>query len=217
MNFSYWIGHSLFKSLGKALFNWRVTGRELLLEEKGVLMCSNHESFVDPPLCGIVHDYQIAYLARKTLFRGIGKWVYSSWNAIPIDQDKHDMSGLKKIIKRLKEKDNVLMFPEGARTLDGELQPGLPGVGLIVAKSGCKVQPMRIFGAREALPRGSQKVSLGQIDIVIGEPLIFSKEEIKAKGKNAYQWISDQIMLAISKIEPPLGANVSKDSESSDA
>lgn len=208
MNTSYWIGATLFKSLGKALFNWRVTGREKLLEEKGVLMCSNHESFLDPPLCGVVHDFQIAYLARKTLFKGIFKWIYTSWDAIPIDQESHDMSSLKNIIKRLKQKDNVLMFPEGARTLDGNLQPGMPGVGLIVAKAGCKVQPMRIFGAREALPRGSGKVSMGQIDVVIGDPIEFSKEEIKAQGKNAYQWISDQIMEAIAAIEPPLGSRI---------
>ena len=209
MNISYWVGATLFKCLGKAFFNWRVTGREKLLDEKGVLMCSNHESMLDPPLCGVVHDFQIAYLARKTLFTGLGKWIYNSWDAIPIDQEKHDMSSLKKIIKRLKAKDNVLMFPEGERTTTGEILPGLPGVGLIVAKSGCKVQPMRIFGAREALPRGSFQVKRNQIDIVIGDPLVFSKEEIKERGKGAYQWISEQIMEAIANIEPPAGAKTS--------
>ena len=205
MNTSYWVGYTLFKAMGEAYFNRRVTGMEKLLDEKGVLMCSNHESFIDPPFCGIVHDFQIAYLARKTLFKGIFKWIYESWDAIPIDQEKHDMSSLKKIIKRLKQKDNVLMFPEGARTLDGNLQPGLPGVGLIVAKANCKVQPMRIFGAREVLARGKGLPSRRQVDIVIGDPLEFSQEEIKAKGKDAYQWISDQIMEAISKLEPPFG------------
>ena len=169
-------------------------------------MCANHESFVDPPFCGVVHDCQIAYLARKTLFKGVFKWIYNSWDAIPIDQESHDMSSLKNIIKRLKQKDNVMMFPEGARTLDGELQPGLPGVGLVVAKAGCKVQPMRIFGAREALARGSTLPKRRQVDVVIGPPLEFSKEEIKSRGKLAYKWIADQIMEAIANIEPPAGA-----------
>jgi 1-acyl-sn-glycerol-3-phosphate acyltransferase len=206
MNTSYWIGYLLFKALGSAFFNRRVSGLENLLEEKGVLMCANHESYIDPPFCGIVHDFQIAYLARKTLFKGIGKWIYKSWDAIPIDQDSHDMSSLKNIIKRLKDKDNVLIFPEGARTLDGKLQPGMPGVGLVVAKAGCKVQPMRIFGAREVLARGTGLPSRHQVDIVIGEPIEFSKQEIEAKGKEAYQWISDQIMVAIAKLQAPVGA-----------
>ncbi len=206
MNTSYWIGATLFKAFGAAFVNRRVSGWENLLDEQGVLMCSNHESFIDPPFCGVIYDFQIAYLARKTLFVGIFKWIYESWDAIPIDQDGHDLTSLKKIIKRLKGKDNVLMFPEGERTLDGGLLPGLPGVGLIVAKAGCKVQPVRIFGAREVLARGSSLPNRRQVDIVIGEPLEFSKEEIKAHGKQAYQWISDQIMEAIAKLEPPIGA-----------
>jgi len=203
MNTSYWVGYTLFKALGKAFFNRRVIGEEKLVTEGGVLMCSNHESFLDPPFVGICHDFQVAYLARKTLFKGIFKWIYESWDAIPVDQENHDMTSLKKIIKRLKQQDKVVMFPEGARTLDGELQPGQPGVGLIVAKSNCVVQPIRIFGAREALPRGSGKIGRKQIDVVIGDPITFSKAEIKEKGKGAYQWISDRIMEEVAKIEPP--------------
>ncbi|MDB9741731.1 1-acyl-sn-glycerol-3-phosphate acyltransferase [Akkermansiaceae bacterium] len=209
MNTSYWVGATLFKSIGKAFFNRRVSGMENLLDEKGVLICANHESFIDPPFIGTIFNFQIAYLARKTLFKGIFKWIYESWDAIPIDQESHDLTSLKKIIKRLKDKDNVMMFPEGARTLDGELQPGMPGVGLIVAKAGCKVQPVRIFGAREVLARGSKLPNRKQVDIVIGKPLEFSKEEIKAKGKGAYQWISDEIMKAVAEIPPPLGAKQS--------
>jgi len=208
MNTSYWIGYSLFKSLGTAFCNRRVSGVENVLEEKGVLMCANHESFIDPPFLGVVHDFQIAYLARKTLFKGVFKWIYSSWDAIPIDQEKHDMSSLKNIIKRLKQKDNVMMFPEGARTLDGNLQPAMPGVGLIVAKAGCKVQPMRIFGAFEVLATGENLPKRKQVDIVVGPAIEFSKEDIKERGKDAYQWISDQIMEAIAKIEPPVGAKL---------
>src|SRR5229473_3346517 len=48
----------------------------------------------------------------------------------------------------------VLVFPEGSRTLDGTLQPPLPGVGFVIAKTLAPVVPMRIFGAHEALPRG---------------------------------------------------------------
>jgi len=206
MNASYFIGYSLFKAVGRAFFNWRVTGREKLVTDGAVLICANHESFLDPPLIGVCLDEQVAYLARKTLFRGVMKWIYESWDAIPIDQEAHDMSSLKKIIKRLKAQDKVVMFPEGARTEDGELQPGQPGVGLIIAKADCVVQPVRIFGARECLPRGSAVMRRRQIDIVVDDPIVFTKEEIKAKGKAAYQWISDTIMEKIAAIEPPEGA-----------
>lgn len=203
MKIVYWIGYTFFKSAGKAFFNRRIINEHKLVKDGGVLMCANHESFLDPPLIGISYPMNVTYLARKTLFKGFFKWLYTQWDAIPIDQDNPDMTGLKNIIKALKTGKKVVMFPEGERTLHGGLNPGLPGVGLIVAKAQATVQPMRIFGAYDALPRGSGKMKCNQIDVVVGDPIHFTKEELKDyRGKDGYQRISDRIMQAISELTP---------------
>ena len=113
------------------------------------------------------------------------------------------MSSLKKIIKILKSGEQVVVFPEGARTLDGELQPGEAGVGLIAAKSKATVQPIRIFGAREALPRGSGRLKFHPVTIVVGDPVEFSAEELSARGREGYQAISDRIMDEIANLKHP--------------
>ncbi len=200
----YWLGYIFFRAAGKAFYNLRIVDQNKLVKEGGVMMAANHESFLDPPLIGITHPENITYLARKTLFRGIGKWLYTKWDAIPVDQENPDMTGLKKIIKALRNGKKVVMFPEGERTLTGNLNPALPGVGLIVAKSQATVQPMRIFGAREALPRGSGKINMAQIAVVIGDPLYFDKETLKQyRGKEGYQAIADMIMTAIADLKDP--------------
>ena len=203
MKLVYWVGYTFFMSAGKAFFNRRIINDHKLVEEGGVLMCANHESFLDPPLIGIVHPMNVTYLARKTLFTGFAKWLYTQWDAIPIDQDNPDMTGLKNIIRALKAGEKVVMFPEGERTLHGGLNPGLPGVGLIISKAQAVVQPMRIFGAYDALPRGSGKMKCNQIDIVVGDPIRFTKQEFKElRGKDGYQKISDKVMQAISELTP---------------
>ena len=111
------------------------------------------------------------------------------------------MTSLKTIIKLLRQKNQVVVFPEGSRTLDGKLQPAEAGTGLIVAKSKAVVQPVRIFGAREALPRGSSKIMFRPITLVVGDPIIFTPEELNAKGRDDYQKISDKIMEGIAKLE----------------
>lgn len=200
----YWLGYTFFRSAGKAFYNLRLINEEKLVKEGGVMMAANHESFLDPPLIGISHPENVTYLARKTLFRGIGKWLYTKWDAIPIDQENPDMTGLKRIIKALKIGKKVVMFPEGERTLTGNLNPALPGVGLIVAKSQCTVQPMRIFGAREALPRGSGKMNMAEIVVVVGDPLYFNKETLaQYRGKEGYQAIADKVMKAIAALKDP--------------
>ena len=199
----YWIGHTLFKAAAKAFFSYQVVGREKIIQEGPVLIAGNHESFLDPPFVGIAWDDSVNYLARKTLFTGFGKWIYPRWNSIPIDQDAPDMSSLKNIIKLLRGGEQVVVFPEGARTLDGELQPGEAGVGLIAAKSRAIIQPVRIFGAYEALPRGSARLRFLPITVVIGDPFTLTPEELKAKGREEYQAISDRIMGEIAKIQHP--------------
>lgn len=203
MSFVYWFCYSLWKVSFKAFFSYRVIGKEKLVTEGPVVIASNHESFLDPPLVGIAYDQEVNYLARKTLFTGFGAWLYPRLNSIPVDQDRPDMTSLKTIIKLLKKDQQVVVFPEGSRTLDGELQPAEAGTGLIVAKSKAIVQPVRIFGARHALPRGSGKIKFVPITLVIGDPIEFTPEELSAKSREGYQVISDRIMAEIAKIELP--------------
>ena len=92
------------------------------------------------------------------------------------------------------------MFPEGSRTVDGNLQAAEPGLGLIIAKTLAPVVPMRIFGARDALPRAGGRLRLVPITIVIGEPIVFSAADLDLPGKNLYAQLSDHVMKAISAL-----------------
>lgn len=199
----YWLGINFFRAATTALFGYRVIGKDKLVQEGGVLIAANHESFLDPPLIGIAYDSEINYLARKTLFKGFFKWLYTNWNAVPVDQDRPDMSSLKRIIKILRSGERVVIFPEGARTLDGELQSAQAGTGLIASKSKATVQPIRIFGARDCLPRGSSRIRMARITLVVGDPIEFTSEEIAAKGRDGYQVIADRIMAEIAQLELP--------------
>ncbi|HEX7260592.1 MAG TPA: lysophospholipid acyltransferase family protein, partial [Luteolibacter sp.] len=183
------------------LFGLRIVGRENLITEGPVLVASNHQSFLDPPLIGNLYDTEMVFLARKTLFIGFFKWLYPQWNAIPVDQDRPDMSSLKTIIRKLKEGHRVLVFPEGARTLDGDIGTAAPGIGLIAAKSGAVIQPVRISGARDALPRGSARIRFARITVSIGPAIRLTPDELKAaSGKEGYETITERIMSAISAL-----------------
>jgi len=201
MSWLYWLGWTISRSAARALFGMRVIGRDHLVPDGPVLIAANHESFLDPPLIGIVYREDLVFLARKTLFRGIAGWLFRRWNAVPVDQERPDMASLKSIVRLLREGRKVLVFPEGARTLDGTLGPAQPGVGLIVAKSGAVVQPMRIRGARAALPRGAKRLKLAHVSVTIGPAIRFTAEEIAAaRGRDGYQQIADRIMAEIARL-----------------
>jgi 1-acyl-sn-glycerol-3-phosphate acyltransferase len=143
----------------------------------------------------------MVFLARKSLFKGPATWVYPQWNAIPVDQDRPDMASLKTIIRKLKEGHRVLVFPEGARTMDGNLGEAAPGIGLIAVKSGAVIQPVRIRGAREALPRGSGRIKFARITVTIGKPIHLTPEELKnSSDKQGYDNMAKRIMAAIGEL-----------------
>jgi 1-acyl-sn-glycerol-3-phosphate acyltransferase len=198
MKWTYWLGWMSFGAAFRSLFGLRIIGEENLITDGPVLVASNHQSFLDPPLIGNLYKDEMYYLARKTLFTGITRWVYTKWNAIPVDQDRPDMASLKTIIRKLKEGHRVLVFPEGERTSDGKLGEAAPGIGLVAVKSGAVIQPVRIAGAREALPRGSSRIRFARISVSVGPPIRLSAEELAAaKGKEDYDRIAKRIMAAI--------------------
>ena len=201
MNFYYWVGYHLSRLAGRLLFRFRIIHRERMIQGGPVILAMNHQSYLDPPLAGITSDRPIYFLARRTLLDVplLGS-VLPKVNVIPVNQEGVDRSAIKAVIRVLQAGNGVLVFPEGSRTLDGNLQAAEPGLGLIIAKTLAPVVPMRIFGAREALPRGGRRLRLVPITIVIGEPILFSAADLGLSGKNLYAVLSDRVMRAISAL-----------------
>lgn len=200
MSWVYWLFWMSFGAAYRSLFGMRVVGAEHLIREGPALIASNHQSFLDPPLIGNLYRDEIVYLARKTLFTATSQWVLARLNAIPVDQERPDMGSLKTIIRKLKQGQRVLIFPEGSRTLDGKIGEAAPGIGLVAVKSGVPIQPVRISGAHEAMPRGSFRIRFARITVFIGPPIILSPEELASKSKSDYEHVAKRIMEGITAL-----------------
>jgi 1-acyl-sn-glycerol-3-phosphate acyltransferase len=201
MNFYYWLGYTLSRWLAKLLFRFRIVHRERMLETGPVILAMNHQSYLDPPLAGNAADRPIYFLAKRSLMDvPVLGWLLPKLNVIPVEQEGIDRSALKAVIRVLKQGQGVLIFPEGSRTLDGNLQPPLPGLGLIIAKTLAPVVPMRIFGAHEALPRNGRRLRLAPITIVVGEPIYFTAGDVEGGGKDVYTRLTQRVMDGIAAL-----------------
>ncbi len=175
MTFWYLLGYSLSKALAKTFFNYRVVGAENMIEEGPCIIAANHCSFFDPPLVGVACQRAIHYLARKTLLDVpvLGP-ILPELNVIPVDQKNADRSALMGAIRVVKNGGAVLIFPEGTRSPDGNLQAAQPGIGMIAAKTGAPVVPVRIFGSYEVYNRTQNRPKMGAVTVKIGRPLDLS-------------------------------------------
>ena len=199
----YRISRSLAKTVAIVAFKFRAFGQENIIEEGPAIMAANHQSYLDPPLIGVTCKNELHYLARKTLFDYpiFGQYI-SRVNAFPVDVSKGDVAALRATINLLKAGHRTLIFPEGTRSLNGEIQKARPGIGIVIAKSLAPVVPFRIFGSFDAWPKGG-KIRPHPITVVVGTPIRFTKEDFPSVNREIYQKISEQVLAAIAAIKLP--------------
>lgn len=165
--------HVLARLFGTALFRIRVQGREHVPKMGGGLVCANHQSYFDPVIVGLAMDHRLNYLARDTLFRNpLFRWLINFLDAIPIDREGGGIAGLKETLRRLKQDELVLIFPEGTRTRDGEVQPLKSGFCAVARRGKQPLIPIGLDGTFQAWPRTSPLPQLSTIAVVIGEPIM---------------------------------------------
>jgi 1-acyl-sn-glycerol-3-phosphate acyltransferase len=206
----YTAGWLLTRWIVASYFRRRESGSQHIPAEGPFILASNHASLMDPPLVGSACPRPISYLARESLFKNpLGGWILRSVGCVPVDRDGATGRGLRTILQRLLEGDGIILFPEGTRTSDGSLQAGRAGIGLVVLRSKAPVVPARVFGTFEAFGRHHRLPRPKAVGVTIGPALRFERirEEAvnasRARMKELYQEVSNEIMAAIARLERP--------------
>jgi 1-acyl-sn-glycerol-3-phosphate acyltransferase len=158
--------------LAMVYFRIRVHGLENYPAEDGFLICSNHQSHLDPVIVGTTCPRPINYVGRQTLtrFKPFGDFLYFN-DLIAIDREGGGLAGIKETMRRLRNKETVVIYPEGTRTRNGELQKFKLGFATIVRKVKAPLLPMAFDGAFQAMPRSSWLVRPAKIAVVFGSPI----------------------------------------------
>lgn len=147
----------------------------------GVLLLSNHQSFVDPAFIASKLPRKLSFLARSGLFEPIVfGWLIRQLNAFPVKQGKGDVGAMKQSIALLQQGKALLMFPEGQRTENGRLQEIAPGAALIVKRAKVPIVPVAIEGAFDVWPKHRMLPRTGKVRINFGKPVILHNMDSRA-------------------------------------
>jgi len=181
----------------------KIRGADYIPERGGVLLASNHASFLDPPVVGSGYRGRpVHFMARNTLWNSrFGSWWMDHVGCIPVSRGTGDMRALKLTIKMLKDGKAVSMFPEGTRTEDGELQVAKGGIGFIIEKSGCIVVPSYIDGTYKAHPKGAKLIKPCKVTITYGKPITQDDFQALGSGREAYDKHAALIMQRIADLK----------------
>jgi 1-acyl-sn-glycerol-3-phosphate acyltransferase len=166
----------------RVYFRLRVMGRERLPKTGSCVLVSNHASHLDAVALSTVIPLRLvertfAAAAKDYFFSSFWRSFFSAVfiNAVPFDRLEHKRESLELCADLLHASDRILiMFPEGTRSMTGEIQPFKKGIGILAAGTGTRVVPAYIDGAHAAWPKGSRWPRPARVRVMLGEPLDFS-------------------------------------------
>jgi len=149
-------------------------GIEKIDPSKTYIFCCNHLSYMDPPVILATLRHQVRFLAKKSLFRipFLG-WAMRCGGHIPIDREnpRAAVRSLESAAEQVRRGMSFIIFPEGGRSLDGNLQPFLSGGFRLALKLQVPVVPIAISGTRQVLAPGSINIHIGSVQLIVGDPI----------------------------------------------
>jgi glycerol-3-phosphate dehydrogenase (NAD(P)+) len=168
----YWFARAVLQPFFTIYFRMERIGREHIPASGPLIIASNHRSFMDPFVIGMMLRRPTYFVAKTELFRNpIVAWLLNSLGAFPVDRGQADRDAMVTARAILERGDVVVIFPEGTRTRPGALGTPKRGVGRLALETGAPVVPVALIGT-EAVRRG-WRIRPHRVRIRAGRPLCF--------------------------------------------
>ncbi|MEI6434335.1 MAG: lysophospholipid acyltransferase family protein [Bacteroidota bacterium] len=158
---------------------WRikVTGREKIDSNETYIIVSNHQSGADIFVLFLLWTH-FKWIAKKSLFA----FPFIGWNMwlnryIALERGK--TGSMRKMMteaaKALRDGNSVILFPEGTRSKDGNIQAFRTGAFHLAIENKVPILPIAIIGASKAIPKGGFLINKNfNIHAKVLEPIPYS-------------------------------------------
>ncbi len=188
-------------------FAWiEVEGREHVNRVTSpVVFAANHQSHMDTPIIlaalPAARRYRTATAMAKEFFRAhffpeqhtrrervtnsVNYYLAALFfNAFPLPQREAGARQALRYIGQLIDRgESLLIYPEGRRSMEGEIEPFLPGIGLIAARLDVPVIPVRVHGAHRILHQTWKMARPGAVRVAFGAPLRLEGDDFTALAR----------------------------------
>lgn len=170
--FVYWTLRAILVPAFLVYFRMQRIGREHLPKHGPLLLASNHRSFLDPFVIGMLVRRPVYYMAKRELFEKRWQaWILNALGAFPVDRGKGDSAAMDTARTILQRGDCVVLFPEGTRVRPGPLAKPRRGIGRLALETGVPVAPVAVIGTEDV--RRGWRIRPRKVRIRVGRPLNF--------------------------------------------
>ena len=166
------------RALYRDLYRAKVRGQAHVPRDRNFLVVANHASHLDMGLVKVALGDQgerlAALAARDYFFDTPLKRAYfeNFTNLIPMERSGSVRKSLRAAVMTLRAGMNLLIFPEGTRSRDGEMAEFKPTAGYLALHCGVDTVPVYVRGTFEALPPGGVVPRPAELEVIIGQPIL---------------------------------------------
>lgn len=205
MSAFYTVLHRVVPPVAKVIWRPTVIGLENVPTRGGVILASNHLSFVDSVVIPVVVPRKVVFLAKSDYFTGTGlkgaasrAW-FEGLGMLPVDRDdsRAALATLDTALQVLGEGEAFGIYPEGTRSRDGRLYRGRTGVAHLALTAGVPVVPVGLVGTERLQPVGSTLPKIVPVTVRFGAPIQVAGRYDGVPLGRARREVTDEIMAAI--------------------
>jgi len=197
--------HRVVPPLLRAVWRPDVQGLDNVPRTGGVILASNHLSFVDSVVIPSVVPRQVVFLAKSDYFTGTGvkgalqrAW-FEGLGMLPVDREdtRSALESLDVALDVLRRGDAFGIYPEGTRSRDGRLYRGRTGAAHLALTAGVPVVPVGLRGTDRIQPIGSSIPRVVKVHVTFGTPIQAGGRYDGVPLGKARRLLTDEIMTAI--------------------
>jgi 1-acyl-sn-glycerol-3-phosphate acyltransferase len=200
--------HRVVPPVLRAVWRPDVQGLENVPASGGVILASNHLSFVDSVVIPSVAPRKVVFLAKAEYFTGTGirgaiqrAW-FEGLGLLPVDRDdiKSAVGSLDVALDVLRRGDAFGIYPEGTRSRDGRLYRGRTGAAHLALTAGVPIVPVGLRGTERIQPVGSTIPRLVKVHVTFGAPIDPRGRYDGIPLGKARRLLTDEVMAAIQRL-----------------
>lgn len=193
----YWFLKIFIAPIVKFIWIEKVEGLENIPKKGGVIIASNHESYFDFICFLAIAPRRIFYLAGEIFFK---KWWWRPFvvllGQIKVVRNQRDKSiAVSRALDILEQGKVFGIFPEGTRSVDGNLQRAYTGVARLALIARTPIIPVGMIGTFEIMSRHDRYPHFKKCKIRISSPIYLDQYYDRQKDKKILKYITDKIIM----------------------
>ncbi|MGZ4899795.1 MAG: AMP-binding protein [Candidatus Angelobacter sp.] len=180
----------------RIFFGLTVSGKEKLPKNGPFILSPNHQSFLDGPVVATQIPWRLFknmfYVGTSEIFgHGAFHYLGRTFRLVPVDPDSNLVNAMRAGAYGLKKGQNLVLYPEGERSIDGTPKKFKKGAAILAAHLKVPIYPVALEGFYDSWPRSKRFPRLAKLQVRFGDPIL--PPDTMTNPEETYKQVTEEL------------------------